>query len=121
MEYNQPEIVKFCVGVFVPIPSLEFVLSQYRFDDCVSPLLTEPNTSCPVENPDSIPPVSVQIPTLFPTRESPVQNVITFSLELNIFQSVAERAPVVVEVARAMESCCPTRESPLAFARESAS
>ena len=42
-------------------------------------------------------------------------------LLLNVFQSTAERAPVVVEDARARESCCPTRERPLVVARVRAS
>lgn len=71
----------------------------------MSPPEALPNVSCPALNPERSPPVSVPIPMLFPTRVIPVPNVRLFSLELNIFQSVAERAPVVVEDARARESC----------------
>jgi len=38
-------------------------------------------------------------------------------LLLKVFQSIAERAPVVVVLASARESCCPMRESPLVVAR----
>ena len=43
------------------------------------------------------------------------------SLLLNVFQSVAERAPVVVELARERESCCTDKESPFADPRVTAS
>ncbi len=57
-----------------------------------------PNASCPVANPDIIPPVSVPILTVLPTRESPLLNVRAFSFELKVFQLVAERKPAVVEL-----------------------
>ena len=44
-------------------------------------------------------------------------NVRAFCLLLKVFQSVAERAPVVVALARARESPVPTRDSPFAGVR----
>ena len=51
-----------------------------------------------------------------PTTESEVRLI----LELNIFQSDTERAPVVLADARVRESCCPERESPFAVPRVTA-
>jgi hypothetical protein len=52
--------------------------------------------------------------TVFPTRVIPVPKISTFSLVLNVFQSVAERAPVVDVPARAREIPVPAIERPLA-------
>lgn len=91
-----PSTCKDIVGVFVPIPSRQFILSQKRFEDCVSPFCDEPNTICPLVNPVSIHQVSVPIPTVLPIRESQLLNVRIFSLLLKVFQSVAVSTPVVV-------------------------
>ncbi len=48
------------------------------------------------------PEVSHHTVTLLPTLESPFEKLRAFSLLLNVFQSVAERAPVVVEFAIAI-------------------
>lgn len=52
-----------------------------------------------------------------PVAESEVRLI----LLLKVTQSVAERAPVVVLLARRRESCCPERERPLAVPRVRAS
>ncbi len=46
--------MNFEIGVEVPIPSLELVLSQYRLDDCVRPFVLFPKRICPSIKPKEL-------------------------------------------------------------------
>lgn len=105
-------------GVFVPIPSLPFTLSQKRLDDWIIHHELFPKRSCPEENPDIMPPVSVPILTVFPLRvnqfvnrnESPILHVrLSY-----VIAPVDER-----DVSHIFVATIPERDEILAFAVES--